>query len=330
MRHNSSPTRLIALAALAYCGGSAQANDAFDLIHETMGAAFQLAPVNPDEGFFIMANGTMTPGEVVTGVRDGTGEQALLVIEDSISTVEQIGLSDSDPIIGTDGFREHVRQLHGTLIGTGDVIDVTILAIPNPDSIDGWALLPTSADASFFEGIDGIDFSETALLSLDEGLETGPDMHVDDGETSPPSPTPQPTPFDRFCLDSNGEPIYPAPYGRPFCICNRFFNCHLSLQAYPGMEPVCNVNPTDTGIPECMRAALCRWKKCVWAAASNDALCRCEAIKASCRGYKRKFGEDPGPMWRGRANTSSCWGAAESLACSVLLGAEELACLWPF
>ena len=118
MRPHSSPPRLLALAALACCSGTAHADDAFDHIDETMEAAFQLTSMNPDDGLYLLANGTMQSGDVVTGVRHGTGEQAMLVIEESISTVERIGLSDDDPVIGTDGFREHVRQLHGTLIGT--------------------------------------------------------------------------------------------------------------------------------------------------------------------------------------------------------------------
>ena len=331
MRHHSSPTRLLALAALACCCGPAQANDAFDLIDETMEAAFQLTSMNPDDGMYILANGTMQSGEVITGVRHGTGEQAMLVIDESISTAEQIGLSDDDPVIGTDGFREHVRQLQGTLIGTEGVVDGNVLAIPKPDSIDGWALLPTSADTSFFEGIEHIDFSEAALTDLEStlGIQT-----LDDGlATAPPTPTtePNPTPYQQHCEDDNGNPIYPAPYGRPFCICNRFYNCHFSLDAYPGPEPVCNEAEQNGGVPECVRAAFCRWKKCVWAAATNDAMCRCEAIKKSCKSYRRRFGENPGPMWRGRANTSGCWGAVQSLACSALLAREEAACIfWPF
>ena len=95
MRHDPLPKLLSAIAITACCTSIAQADDAFNQIDETMDSAFQLAPVNPDEGFFILANGTMAIGEVVPGVRAGTGEQALLVIEESISTAEQIGLSDA-------------------------------------------------------------------------------------------------------------------------------------------------------------------------------------------------------------------------------------------
>lgn len=330
MRPHSSPTRLLALTALACCSGTAQANDAFDLIGETMASAFQLTSMNPDDGLYILANGTMQSGDVITGVRHGTGEQAMLVIDESISTVERIGLSDDDPVIGIDGFREHVRQLHGTLIGTEGVVDVTVLAIPNPATPDGWALLPTSPDASFFEGIEHIDFSDDSMADLESSL--GIQESADGLTTGPPTPTTEPelTPYERFCLDPNGDPIYPASRYRPFCICNRFYNCHLALQAYPGPEPACNEVEQNGGIPECMRAALCRWKKCVWAAATNHALCRCEAIKKSCKSYRRRFGENPGPMWGGRANTIGCLGPAESLACSALLAWEEAGCLWPF
>ena len=330
MRHPRLPHLRFALTALAGIAGIASANDAFDLMDDTMDTAFALASLDADAGLVIHANGVLQPGAVVTGFRGGTGEHAVLVIDDSISSVELIGLEDDDPIIGHGDFRSHVRELRGTLIGTASVLDVTVLAIANPDTLDGWALLPTSINTSFFEGMESIDFSEEAMTDLEGTL-----LHLrEDGglDTAPPTPQPNPgpTPFQRFCLDANGDPVYPAPRYRPFCICNRFYNCHLALQAYPGPEPACNPVEANGGIPECMRASFCRWKKCVWAAATNDALCRCEAIKKSCRNYKRRFGVDPGPMWRGRANTIGCIGAAQSLACSAVLAAEQAGCIWPF
>ena len=329
MRPHSSPTCLLALAALACCSGTAHANDAFDFIGETMNTAFQLGPLNPDDGLHIVASGTMLSGEVVTGVRDSTGEQAILIIEDSYTALDIMGIDPDTPFLAPSDmeFREHVRQVHGTLIGTADVVEVTALSIPDPSTTDGWVIMPTHPDASFFGELiyNFRELRESSELFTDFELHVATPVH----DEEPPGPAAHP-----LCVGPGGS-LYDRIPGhhwgalRRFCVCNPHYNCGFAAAHKLGYEPTCNSTPISPGTVDCLTAAQCRLDKCMWAIGWNEMMCKCEKIKADCERYRRKYGTYPtNPTWRGRANLDSCSAMAltNATTCMGIFAWEAFKC----
>ena len=305
----SSPIVACTLMATAMCTPDLQAQNAFDLVSSTMMEAFTLAPLGPDQGLYITAFGGMEAGDVITGIRHGTGEQAILIIEDSYTPLDLMGIDPDTPFLAPADieFREHLRQVHGTLIGTAGVVDVTAMSIPDPSTDDGWIILPTHHEASFFDGTIYDVFEQPTIGVLSTGFGFGLGIITPPREDGPPGPT-----VHRLCIGENGNLYENIPgdhFGalRRFCVCNPHYNCGFAARAFLGARPTCSSTPLSPGLLDCVKAAKCRMDKCLWDIQWNDLICNCEAIKADCERYRRQYGEYPtSPMWDGHPDFSGC------------------------
>ena len=315
---------------MAMCTPSLQAQDAFDFVSETMMEAFTLAPIDSEHGLYITASGALNPSDVILGIRDQTGEQATLIIEDSYTALDMMGMDPDIEFFMPDDmeFREHFRQVHGTLIGTANVVEVTALAVPDPYTDDGWLIMPSHHEASFFSPLIQ-EFEERSIMrEFRIGLDL--DTTIPSHEEQNPGQITHPR-----CVGDNGS-IYDRIPGQHFgalprfCVCNPNYNCAEAAVYRHGLEPTCNTTPANPGIVECLKAAQCRLDICLWGIQVAEMMCICEKIKADCERYRRKYGEyPPNPTWKGRADFFFCnaVGSANLALCLGVFGIEAGKCI---